>query len=136
MGYTICGKAVGKFSKFLRVLSFLASFLTGLDMITDAMTLYTYYGSWQAGSLPAYFWILGAFFMVLPSLVCTIMFYCVTMPCIAIYTKGKALFCGETENKSGDREELSAWILAGIALEALPQVRDIAIINNSSKHNL
>jgi hypothetical protein len=94
--------------------------------------------------------------MVLPSLVCTIamvyhshchsfpaynvnwilppmmfgLFYSVTIPCIPIYTKGKALFCGETENESDDREAQSAWNLEEIVLEALPQVRDIAI-NNS-----
>jgi hypothetical protein len=123
-------------------------------MITDGMTLYIYYRSWQAGSLPVFFWLGGAFFMVLPSFVCTVsmaawyhchnfpahvnwilptimfeLFYCVTIPCIAICAKGKALFWGETENESSDREAQSAWNVIEILFEAMPQVSDSVIKN-------
>ena len=49
------------------------------DMITDGLSVHTYWNGYQDGKVPIYFWILGGLFMILPTLVSTIQFCCVKL---------------------------------------------------------
>ena len=146
MSYVICGQEMGRYSQFFRVLAFLGALLIVVDMVSDGLAVSTYKQGCDEDTLPCYFWISGAFFMVLPTLVLTVAIavwqYChdlqwpwkiatilvfglcypFTTPAIAIFTKGKALLCGDTLNESVDKKAVSAYKLVEVVFEALPQV--------------
>jgi hypothetical protein len=147
MSYTLLGKKMGRFSKFCRILAFFVAWWSIVDMTTDGFTVSTYKMECEAGTLPCIYWQLGVLFIVLPTLVSTVVVavkeyrdddddrvdkifftllfglgYALVTPVLAIITTGRAFCCGYTDDEEDDKKRVSTLKLLEVVFEALPQV--------------
>ena len=145
MGYKFLGQPTGSCSKICRVIPFIGALWIILDMISDGMTVKTYREECMAGSLPCFYWQLGVFFLLLPTIMSILWIWCLSCCCgqsnpycwktlvyglgyalytpiYAMYTTGGALFCGNTAREDKDTQNVSTLKLYEQVFEALPQV--------------
>ena len=72
MGYTLLGINMGRASKFCRLVAHLGAWWMVLDMVLDCFTTITYRTLCQEGKLECWMWPLGALFLVLPTILSTL----------------------------------------------------------------
>merc|ERR1712210_212616 len=68
MGYTLLGINMGRASKFFRLVAHLGAWW----MVLDCFTTITYWTLCQEGKLECWMWPLGALFLVLPTILSTL----------------------------------------------------------------
>merc|ERR1719305_364810 len=99
-----------------------------LDMVLDCFTTITYWTLCQEGKLECWMWPLGALYLVLPTILSTLItftcgwpylqdlscrkkilrgpLYFLAIPLAAIYLTGRALFCRDTKDEEKIRSGL------------------------------
>jgi len=126
-------------SKIWKIMMTIKNVIAGFwmfgDMITDGLSVHTYWNGYQDGKVPIYFWILGGLCMILPTLVSTISLCCVKLhkeepldfllmgPLYFLYVPAISILSALTVNITGNysQEESTALKLFEVLFEALPQ---------------
>ena len=126
-------------SKIWKILMTIKDVVSGFwmfgDMITDGLSVHTYWNGYQDGKVPIYFWILGGLFMILPTLVSTITSYrakfhkyqplnfLLAGPLYSLYVPAISIWSALTGNITSryGQEEATGWKLFEVLFEALPQ---------------
>jgi len=126
-------------SKIWKIMMTIKNVIAGFwmfgDMITDGLSVHTYWNGYQDGKVPIYFWILGGLFMILPTLVSTIALCCVKWykdeplhfllkgPLYFLYVPAVSIWSALTGDITGahSQEDATGMKTFEILFEALPQ---------------
>ena len=135
---------MGRASKLWKLVVHLGAWWMVLDMVMDGLTVTLYRSLCLEGELECWLWPVGVLFLLLPTLVATLvactcgwpgevgMDCCMTVagsplyslfaPLLALWVTGRALCCGDTEYEERRMEEVAYAKLPEVVCEALPQV--------------
>jgi hypothetical protein len=139
-------------SKFCWLIAHVGAWWMLADMILDGLTVHTYWAMCQEGELECWMWMVGVAFLLLPTIVSTLVhftcgcpgdpsgyakiidgpLYFVSAPLIAIYLTGANLCgCRRSHNEEYDKQNVAFRKMPEMLCEALPQVSCTSIPHNT-----